>query len=461
MRRPGKPRSLAGAGGFRESASSPPGGWLDVAWGVDASVDARGVTGGLASELLPVAADLVEVAAAVHTADRLTRRTPPSLDPYGLSWRRTLSVRVGVRCRPSWSRREVRQCPTELLKWLSGDAWRLDFRDNDGPAPTDDGRGFLFTSFPQDPFDVCLISGGLDSTAGLAVHLDRAPDRRVLAVSVATNTRMASVQERTLAHLCRRRGPRVQPVTYWLQMRRPPAETTQRTRAFVFLAAGAAVALTAGKRELTVFENGIGAYNLPYVRSQIGPMATRAMHPRTLALFARLVSLLANSPFSVTNPSLWLAKAELLSTVSDADSDALVSSVSCDFGFASRVGGGRLCGRCTSCLLRRQSLLAAGLAAVDAADDYRLDVCAGQPSYLPELDAMVWQVVRLRAALADHRPWPRLVRAFPELLDAPAATLEDGRTQLIRLYRTYCAEWSAVQSILAPTVSPRPEPGRA
>jgi hypothetical protein len=33
MRRPGKPRSLAGAGGFRESASSPPGGWLDVAWG--------------------------------------------------------------------------------------------------------------------------------------------------------------------------------------------------------------------------------------------------------------------------------------------------------------------------------------------------------------------------------------------------------------------------------------------
>jgi hypothetical protein len=210
-----------------------------------------------------------------------------------------------------------------------------------------------------------------------------------------------------------------------------------------------------------VFENGIGAYNLPYVRSQIGPMATRAMHPRTLGLFARLVSLLTDRPFIVTNPSLWLTKAELLSRVSDADSEALVSSVSCDSGFASRVGAGALCGRCTSCLLRRQSLLAAGLAAVDAAGDYRLDVCAGQPSHLPELDAMVWQVVRLREALADSRPWTRLVRAFPELLDAPATVLEDGRTQLVRLYRAYCAEWSAVQSILAPTVVPRPEPGRA
>jgi len=66
-----------------------------------------------------------------------------------------------------------------------------------------------------------------------------------------------------------------------------------------------------------------------------------------------------------------------------------------------------------------------------------------------------------REALADRHPWPRLVRAFPELLDAPAAVLEDGRAQLIRLYRAYCAEWSAVQSILAPTVVPRPEPGRA
>src|SRR6266496_6274928 len=149
MRRPGKPRSLAGAGGFRESASSPPGGWLDVAWGVDASVDARGVTGTLSSELLPVAADLVEVSAAVHTADQLTPRTPPSLDPYGLSWRRTLRVRVGVRRRPLWSRRVVRECLAELLAWLSGDTWRLDFSDIDGPAPTDDGRGVLFTTLPQ------------------------------------------------------------------------------------------------------------------------------------------------------------------------------------------------------------------------------------------------------------------------------------------------------------------------
>jgi hypothetical protein len=71
------------------------------------------------------------------------------------------------------------------------------------------------------------------------------------------------------------------------------------------------------------------------------------------------------------------------------------------------------------------------------------------------------QALRNCNAIVEAGGGRRLVRAFPELLDPPAAMLGDGRAQLIRLYRAYCAEWSAIQSIPAPTVVPRPEPGRA
>ena len=38
-----------------------------------------------------------------------------------------------------------------------------------------------------------------------------------------------------------------------------------------------------GQDRLQVFENGIGAINLPYLHSQYGSQAARAMHPKTLA----------------------------------------------------------------------------------------------------------------------------------------------------------------------------------
>ena len=74
------------------------------------------------------------------------------------------------------------------------------------------------------------------------------------------------------------------------------AESSQRSRGLLFLAAGIATAWALRQDQLRVFENGIGAINLPYLRSQFGSQATRAMHPRTLLLAQNLAAAISHRP---------------------------------------------------------------------------------------------------------------------------------------------------------------------
>ncbi len=56
--------------------------------------------------------------------------------------------------------------------------------------------------------------------------------------------------------------------------------------------------------------------------------------------------------------------------------------------------------------------------------------------------AMLWQVTRLRACLAQPDPWIGLVSEFPEILDtAPLAP-----TDVISLYRSYVREWEGLEA---------------
>src|SRR5207302_15935 len=99
------------------------------------------------------------------------------------------------------------------------------------------------------------------------------------------------------------RGLRVRSVTHiripcWLcSAEEMCQEPTRRTRGFLFLAMGAAAVVGAGVNELFVYENGVGAINLPYERVPIGVPNSRAVHPLTLLQFSRLVSMVRQAPF--------------------------------------------------------------------------------------------------------------------------------------------------------------------
>ena len=212
-------------------------------------------------------------------------------------------------------------------------------------------------------------------------------------------------------------------------------ENSQRTRGLLFLAAGIGTAWELGQDRLRVYENGIGAINLPYLRSQHGPQATRSMHPRTLWLAERLASKVSGRPFRIDTPFMLSTKAEAVRSVPQISTATVAATVSCDAGFAARVPGARQCGTCTSCLLRRQALLAAGRLDADAAIAYRTRNPGGSEGVM----AMTWQLDRLTSALADRIPWHGLVSEFPPVLDtSPLAPAE-----VIRLYRAYMREWEA------------------
>ncbi|MEQ4724342.1 7-cyano-7-deazaguanine synthase [Nonomuraea sp. B19D2] len=409
-----------------------------VQWGRDVHLDGRPLIDRLGRVLPPKAADLMELATAVYTADRLRPRG--DADAYKLGWSRRLRLHVPVRLPDLWRSRA--DALAQLLSWLTDDEWSLHFHQvRPDTAPLDDPQGYLFPTVP-DQAHVALFSGGLDSTAGLAVDLAADPKTDVLAVRVVTNGRMEGRQRVIL----RRFGARVHDCRLPLNLASGlSAESTQRTRGFLFLAAGIATALTAGKSVLRVYENGIGAINLPLLESQRGSQATRAVHPRTVRMMEQLATSLSGGGFRIDLPHLWSTKAELLREAPPTYSEAYADSVSCDRGFATRTEGARPCGRCTSCILRRQSVFASGLLQIDVGQQYRHRLDGALPW---ELRASLWQIHRIRVALEDSDPWSAFLQEFPQVLDVPATERESGRAAVLRLYGQYCAEWQSMASYL-------------
>ena len=323
-----------------------------------------------------------------------------------------------------------------MLTWLTDDTWELRFRPARRPGPLHVAQGYLLDLIPEGA-PVALFSGGLDSTAGLAAELAADPGRDVIAVRVVSNGRMQGRQREVLERL----GGRVHDCAFRCHLRRntPARERTQRTRGFLFLSAGIATAWAAGRQALRVYENGVGAINLPMLESQWGSQSPHAVHPLTIQKMERLAASLSGEPFRIELPYLWSTKADLLRQAPPLMAAAYGLSYSCDTAFSTHTEGGRPCGKCTSCILRTQSVIASGLRHIDAGQRCRADRAEVIESW--EMRAMLCQVNRLGRALRSADPWRRLLEEFPQIRDVPDAESERGRRGLLGLYGRYCAEW--------------------
>ena len=283
------------------------------------------------------------------------------------------------------------------------------------------------------------------------------PDRHYLCVAVTPNTRQRQRQRGQLATLGRTFGAKIShiPVKYYLRdAEKQPQEPTRRTRGFLFGIVGGVAALMAGSSALHLFENGIGAINLPMDGSQIGIDNSRSVHPITLERLGRLLSLLGGRDFAIRNECLYLTKAEMCRHPAvKRVSMEIAYTFSCD-GFPVRRRKFAQCGFCTSCLLRRQALEAAGLAASDS-DDYGCDLRQAErfePHQLRALLAMNHQADRILNALIAPEAWTALCLEYPELRRvaesiAPHSTMTDARKQLVRLYGQHVREWSSFSAL--------------
>jgi len=227
-------------------------------------------------------------------------------------------------------------------------------------------------------------------------------------------------------------------------------ERSQRTRGFVHLIIGAIVAMAAGSEELLIFENGIGAINLPYADGQVGAQSSRPVHPATLRKMTDLLRMTFGRRLEIKLPFLWSTKGEMCAQLDPAAQALIPRSVSCD-GFPSRIASRPNCGTCTSCLLRRQALWAAGLGEIDMKDRYREDVLKLKKGYPAELHAMLDQAADLADCLNSVDQWGALVKRFPMISDVPDMSggpllTEIEKKAICGLLDRYVAEWSSLPS---------------
>ncbi len=422
-----------------------------VEWETHYRLDGERIASGLAAHLDPIYADLLDVAVAVYVTDRICPRRPKGKRDNGSFWRRRLALRLAVRQPDVWNEPETRALLHRLLEWLTDDHWEIEFSGSGQPQAEAQGR--LFDERPTQPTQVMLFSGGLDSLLG-AVSDASEPDGELILVAAGTQTTMRRRQLELASALDDQLPRRVRlimvPVGLTAAGRElltdSRGEKSQRTRGFVFLSLGAAVACAAGHEELRVHENGPGALNLPLTPGQQGSMNTRAARPETLSMMQELVSRLRSAPFQIINPAFWLTKAQMCERSPVTTASLLGRSVSCDGGFTRRIPGARLCGTCTSCLLRRQALVAGGLPQLDRADLEQMPgdgLAASRAHANPMVLAMLQQAAEIDRAISSQDPWSALVDRFPELPSARRA-LEAPADDLVDLLRRYAEDWRSL-----------------
>lgn len=420
------------------------------------------LAGSLGHRLPASVADLVDVATAISISDRLALREPPNdLRPAHDRWHRQIHVVLPVRQPQSWRRPEITKCLTDLLAFLTDDTWTFVFTDR-RHDPRQSEAQVSFLRQLVHPTAVVLSSGGLDSLIGQIDLLSASDVATVMPVTVVTNRRVHSVSQSVVGELRKA----IVPTSVLLQSAcihigierngrpRDDREPSHRARAMLFLAAGVGASVIAGSDRLYVCENGVGAVSLPMTADHWGARASKAMHPKTLALFANLASQVLDRPMTIQNLGLFSTKGELVRKLDrDRFAAAAQQTVSCDRASYRRKG--TACGKCTSCLLRRVALNAEGLDVfVDGqAIRYETDWC--DPAALWEngnaghLVAMRYQVEQIRLAIEREPSFSRLEVTFPDLSDVVAQALylelskKDVERRLLRLYRTHVREFDA------------------
>ncbi len=432
------------------------------------SIDTTTVEHTLMTHLPEAEKDLLDVAMAAYVADRITPRSPGHPDDWATAMTgRVFKLKVKVRKCSFWAQPHLQQSLEAALGFFTGDTWSFEF----APLESESVAVPLFDE-PVDCSFVGLFSGGLDSFAG-AVSQIYIPghDTGVLVASYTGGnlfTRQREILEATNRKL-KRDGKKLihvplhhhldqQAISYAYSKGRLEQERTQRSRGFLFLALGISVARVLGLSTLNVYENGVGAINLPQTVSGLGVDYTRAMHPEGLRRMAALASNLFETPIKIENPSLWKTKGQMCIEVQERGfGDLAVQTISCD-GFPRRKPRSKeQCGVCTSCLLRRVSLAAGNLESLDRDQKtYETDVYHTVPSTsnsikLLPLHCMETQAERLRYALDEENvkaKFASLLREFPELMSARMAiaattnlTIQEVTEELVKLFTTYVCEW--------------------
>lgn len=296
--------------------------------------------------------DILSVAHIIYSVDY--RRT------YSSQYRKIIHLSIPVADTARFG--SVKDKIEGVLYWLTGDSWDIDFTERSSYQSQYSSNYQLLND--NKPDFVGLWSGGLDALAGTTI-LEELYGKDSLLITTGANKKHAGfakklhtmhTQSNTQSKL-KRLILRSIKTTYG----KVPHNSFARTRGLSFMMVGSAVAHIAGVHSLHINENGIGSLN-PYC---IGPNSdvSRSVHPYLLQQMSEIMSIILDCEFSVHNHFLYHNKSQMLKEAKITP-ELIARSFSCDS--EKRVKTESYdewhCGYCTSCILRRQSLLSAGYA---------------------------------------------------------------------------------------------------
>lgn len=412
------------------------------------------IIGLFGSEINSLHLDWIDIAMAVYVADRLSFR---EVEKYRNNWKRNFDLKIAVRNLEIWSSQEIQNELKNVLSFYTDDEWEFEFvrlESNDRLSSINNKLPIPPSKIPR----VALYSGGLDSFAGAVREISNDNKSSFILVSGATNNRQEYQQNRQIKEIVKKH-PTIEIIHQtikfgfnWSGAEHSKEENSQRTRGFLFITLGVVTALNAGVNVLEIYENGIGAINLPYDNSQVGTMNSRGVNPLSLLRMEKFVQKITKCDFQIRNLYVFQTKSEMCRHQAVMDlADVISLTFSCD-GFPVQTAGKPQCGVCTSCLLRRLSVENANLTDFDDGEHYLTDLASytSQPSFaqLNDLRAMEWQYLTIKNCLLSENAWQELILEYPilqtivsELAVQKKLHSEDIQNKILLLFSRYCEEW--------------------
>jgi 7-cyano-7-deazaguanine synthase in queuosine biosynthesis len=337
-----------------------------------------------------------------------------SADVYGRDWRRTFAMTVPVSEPDFWNNADIRSRLSDVLHFASDDIWEFAFTQANPelsqlPLSSDDREWWA------EPDTVVKFSGGADSLCAVVEALLQG--RKPLLVSHRSTPPLDTRQQKLIS-LLRERFPEWQfpHVSVWIHRKgADAADTTQRTRAFLYAALGAMAANQLAISKVLLSDNGMVSLNLPINAQIVGALASRSTHPKFLHLFNSLLVRVFGTDIRVSN-TLWnKTRPETLSVLAAAAAPELLQETVSYAHTRGRTSIQPHCGVCSQCVDRRFGVLAEGLEEHDITERYEKDIFI---SDIPEGETRSLVVSYVQFAIRTRNMDDNTLFAeYPQLMD--------------------------------------------
>ncbi len=318
-------------------------------------------------------ADFSNIAIAVYSIDQICNRTKSGYH----GWSRYLNLYIPVYNPGNWGL--VKNELENILSFLSGDKWVLNFRDCAEAFPN-----FLSSEFK--PQKVCLFSGGMDSFIGISDLIKQNESLATVSHYKGGNSGELTLQKK-ITNLLRENNltKNILSYNFYVQGKKNEiltGEKTQRARSILFLSLALLVSNSSSDTtSIIIPENGLISLNLPLTPARGGSHSTKTTHPKFISALNEIFRKVGINN-KIENPYKFLTKGEMLKKVrlDNFVINNILETISCSKpGYYKQWKKNRntneeikdQCGHCVPCIIRRASLHTNNL---DQASDYVKDV---------------------------------------------------------------------------------------